>query len=988
MAKSIPAGWRIRVMLPVRGRLQQYELHSPVAFRCSQCRRDTSTRTVATLDWDWSTLVCEGCHGKLSAAKHGEPAGPIVLEPWKPSVPEPRKAPVMGKAVPAASARIPQQKREGWRGTPQALRRNLKQLAVILRERAAGSALNFDEQRALKALADDPVLPVALRYAEALVEGEAMAGNRGRGVPSYGRTLTQQRIAAVRQWENRYYARLTHARRMTVVPERLSVLVLRTIVGEKYDRALSAVLRQRGLRPDALNAPAARLWSWLVKADSDQAYGVSALPQAVRQLLNMHDKAFAQVVMADAAGTRPEAALEHPALVERWAAGVGEVELRLRSVRNQCAKSLAKPVKKGERGNGFRKLEAAVRAYALASARAQKADFLLKELRLQVELTYRQEKFQRFRIARLEEAAEAIYRADPALAAEVKRASAEHRATCSRWSARDPCVSCAPQVVALVRERLSLSGKASKSTEEATEPTVLNGAAPDAEDATCAGDWNSFICSDLRRQVPARAGRLVGVTEVRYDAGSGRFGFAWVTEHGELRTGTDRAINGHDASVQAACHTALDLGGGLSSVQVICRDERAASVVNHVVSTRYVPDELGFPVTERTRKLLKALTGCRGKVVASVNTCIGSHRGPVRAEHLAVLVLGAGSKQGGAEKVKAAADRISNELRDLAQSPEPESSEKIGQARWMPGGFDAGELRWRAALRRVHLVGGWTVLPDGLQSPVADRQPLRLVVDHPSRKLAPVRTESEVLLRRVGGQWELHGIDWPRGMLPGTLVTYRWRPGEKLIRAGSELLPHPSRIDELTYRHRYDIQVVTRENVPGADQEGTRPDLSDAGWVMRTLRTLGHLSADGSAVLAEAALVRNCLELGLPEDRTERIHATVEQLIRERRIRRVAGSLDRTGQPSYPPRRGESRVDLLRYAPRVEHVAPPPDHRGVEQPNRRDHWVSGFVRRLPPGAHASDEQMDAHREAVRAAEVVDRPLPDGYTYVRRHRRGR
>ncbi|MFI7609395.1 hypothetical protein ACIBTV_30380 [Micromonospora sp. NPDC049366] len=245
-----------------------------------------------------------------------------------------------------------------------------------------------------------------------------------------------------------------------------------------------------------------------------------------------------------------------------------------------------------------------------------------------------------------------------------------------------------------------------------------------------------------------------------------------------------------------------------------------------------------------------------------------------------------------------------------------------------------------------------------------------------------------MLLRSIKGRWELHGLEWPGGLLPGTLVTFRWRPSDNVIRASTDLLPRPKRIDELTYRHRYDIQVVVRENAPGADQDGAVPDLSDTGWVMRTLRKLGHLSPDGSAILAEQALVRNCLDLGLPRHRADRIHPAVEYLIHERRLGRVRGSLDRDGLPNYPPRPREARAALLRYVPQVVSIAPQSQPQHENQAPRRDHWVAGFVRRLPAGAQATPEQVDAHREAIRAAEVVDRPLPEGYTYVRRHRRAR
>lgn len=122
--------------------------------------------------------------------------------------------------------------------------------------------------------------------------------------------------------------------------------------------------------------------------------------------------------------------------------------------------------------------------------------------------------------------------------------------------------------------------------------------------------------------------------------------------------------------------------------------------------------------------------------------------------------------------------------------------------------------------------------------------------------------------------------------------------------------------------------------------------------------------------------------------RIERIPPAVAGLIQDRRITRVRGGLDSEGLPSCPARTGQTPVDLLRYAPRVVPVGLAADQRKAKPAPRHDHWVDGFVRRLPAGAHASAESIEAHREAVRAAQIVDRALPDGFTYVQRHHRAR
>ncbi len=182
--------------------------------------------------------------------------------------------------------------------------------------------------------------------------------------------------------------------------------------------------------------------------------------------------------------------------------------------------------------------------------------------------------------------------------------------------------------------------------------------------------------------------------------------------------------------------------------------------------------------------------------------------------------------------------------------------------------------------------------------------------------------------------------------------------------------------------------MVTRQNAPGADQDRAVPDLSDMSWVLRTLRLLGYLDADGEAILAEDALVRNCEEAGMPRRRLGGIEEAVEKLILAGHVTRVEGSVDPDGRPWYPPRPGSVRTSLLRYKPRVQALPrqSSPYGSGEGHGNRREHWVSGFVRRLPPGASPSEQQIEAHRQAVAAAEVMDRELPAGYTFVRPHQR--
>ncbi|MGA3563759.1 hypothetical protein [Melissospora conviva] len=327
-----------------------------------------------------------------------------------------------------------------------------------------------------------------------------------------------------------------------------------------------------------------------------------------------------------------------------------------------------------------------------------------------------------------------------------------------------------------------------------------------------------------------------------------------------------------------------------------------------------------------------------------------------------------------------------------------EADQAVGRTRageeaegaWWLDGEDSpqGCLSWRAALYRMHLDGNWCPVPDGKALHDWTGRPLRLHFRHEGSAGPGAEHPQQVTLRRRGGQWELAGVSWPDNLLPGTYVILTWELHRNLVLAHTTLLSEPEQVDGLRYEHQYNAQVVTRQNAPGADQDRAVPDLSDLSWVLRTLRLLGYLDAKGEAILAEDALVRNCEEAGMPRRRLGGIEEAVEKLILAGHVTRVQGSVDPDGRPWYPPRPGSVRTPLLRYKPRVQALPRQsnPYGSGEGHGNRREHWVSGFVRRLPPGASPSEQQVEAHRQAVAAAEVMDRDLPPGYTFVRTHQR--
>ncbi|MET7805029.1 hypothetical protein [Micromonospora chersina] len=957
MASRPPSGYQIRKVHPTLGELQRYTLNKPLTFRCSRCQRTNMSSSVVTIGGDWSRLLCGHCYG--GSVGSGKSVAPKA------------------KAAGTSARAQPETHRPA---SP--LPRDMVWLAALHRSVAERKELSPSEQELYRRRAGEPSSIAAIRYAEGLLEIEVRIAELtgGRAAETLSRTrdeLALRRVEASESFRaSRRHVRGEHASADSR-PESLPTQVVRDVAGSTFDAALAQVLRRRGLRLVDLDPPATDIWAWLRRHEKPVAPEV---PAEVKRLRKLSQADFSREAVADVNRWQYDEALAHPAVAEQWAACADEILAET----ERAYRSLQADPSGGRGKEVATRLRRAGETHARASARCLEAQLMVEDLQVQAIRIHRARGMPKLRSDCLAEATRAVRKSDSELARQVDRAIEEHRRGCPQRRDCEGRAGCVSSIVEALRFRLA-AVELPDNEPPAPNARPVEGVSS-TELARCGHERVAFICPDLLKQVPTDLARVIGVVDLAY-RGEGRFGFAWVTEYGELGTGAEHAINEHDAWLHATTRGVLDLGGDLSNVHIACRDERAASVVRCVVGARLVPDALGFPVSERTRDLLAALVARSGKTFVDADRCPGPHRGSTAAQRLATVVLEAGRETGGAQAVKSLADEISEDLRETAESRAqlPRLAE-AGQ--WSPAGSKAGELRWTAAVGRAQINGGWCAIPAGMATPPAAGSRLRLAVHHPGHAERDGRAESDVLIRHVGGRRELHGVVWPPGLLPGTLVSFSWRPGGDAILAGTELLPRPERVDELTYRHRYDIRVVVRETAPGAEQGAGVPDLSDAGWVMRTLRKLGHLSPDGSAILAEKALVRNCRELGLPQSRVGRIHPAVEDLIRERRIGRVRGSLDRNGLPSYPPRAGESRVELLRYVPKVVSLAPHPDHRQEARSPRRDHWVDGFVRRLPAGAHASAEQIEAHREAIRAAEVVDRPLRDGFTYVRRHRRAR
>lgn len=272
----------------------------------------------------------------------------------------------------------------------------------------------------------------------------------------------------------------------------------------------------------------------------------------------------------------------------------------------------------------------------------------------------------------------------------------------------------------------------------------------------------------------------------------------------------------------------------------------------------------------------------------------------------------------------------------------------------------------RLALTRADLDGGVCPVPGEIAKRITHPEAVPVVLDHRLYGLEAARRTFTAAVE----QEQIGDVPWPEDVRPGTLVTVSWQPAGQELHLRTTLLDEPLRVDGIDYFHDYDPRAVTRDGEPGR---------SNRGRVLSAVRRQGRVFDDGSAVFPEAGLAAAC-RLGRGAKGTFLLRNAVDQLLREGYVTRVDGSLSPTGEPSYPPADGEEPAPMLFYAPLVEPAPYPGD--GAE---RREHWVNGFVRKLPPGAQASPRQLSLHQQAMES-EQIDEPLAPGYTFVKKHHR--
>ncbi|WP_444947133.1 hypothetical protein [Micromonospora ureilytica] len=950
--------YRITRVYPARGELQRFLLDQPITLRCSECQQTSMSSSVVTVSGDWGKLLCIRCY---SPAKTDVAVG---TEPKPTAAPPPPQ--------PVASP----------------LPRDMMWLASLHRTVAEGGKLAPAERKILKARAGRPASIAAMRYAEVLVDSEARVADvsgdaeLARKLTGVRDILAQSCQAAGLAFKDEYQRERAALDAEPTIPEPLETAVVRAVTGDRFTAALTQALKRRSLREQALERPTTDVWRWLDEHEGSQW---RSLPSGVRRMCRLDPSAFTRKAFIDVNGLNCDPNLAHEAVAQQWVSCASEIVSALMRARESLEselRSASPPARAALRAQ----LQQSEETYARGSARCLEARLIVGHLHLRAVRKFGTQGMRKLRADCLAEATKTVVQADPVLGAIVAEACREHRVACPAVDAAHPCADCPPSVTDVVRERMSQAQVVDVPRQLAKrEPQQP----PEMEKTEQPSD-GLFACEELLKNFADQEKLSLVILECQTGPDDGTFGYAWLARDGSHGQGAGTALNDLDQMVHALCSTALLIRETASSVRLVSRHLRAVNVVHLTLRSGAIYTPLDTTLSEGTRKLLRRVAERPHGIAVSIDTCEQRHRGSLRAEELARLaaLVTDGRADGRQDESLLGPEVAPRALVSSTPGRLVGPDDEAGAARWLTANGGQGvEMSWRVALHRVYLDNNWCPLPDGRMPDGEDGRHLRLYLNHNSEDTS-YKPVQRVALRQRGVRWELAGLTWPASLAPGTLITFTWRLTQGFVTGDTTPLPIPERIDGVYFTHEYDPHVVTRQHAPGADQYDCVPDLTDTGWALHTLRKLGYLTEDGEAVLAEDALVDNCLRLGLPNRRAAGIPDAVRRLLRARILDRVTGSQDSSGHPWYPPLARQPRVPLLRYRPRVEVVATRP-HTLVEgHPQRRPHEVVGFLRRLPPGAKASPEQEDAYREAVREARIVDRGLPDGITYVKPHHRAR
>lgn len=356
-------------------------------------------------------------------------------------------------------------------------------------------------------------------------------------------------------------------------------------------------------------------------------------------------------------------------------------------------------------------------------------------------------------------------------------------------------------------------------------------------------------------------------------------------------------------------------------------------------------------------------------------------------------------------------------------------------------GIDDSHAAWTVPLRLSNLLTGTLPVPARVAVSFGEQglagSSLRLALTHDGYDLDPDEANQSVTVPTEipdGAAVRLEGAQWPLEFFPGIVLTCIWPVGARIVRATSTLADEPVTIDGTVIEHRFDPRILTPETAPGQPWHGAgragggagstaarRPGpLSLKDRILAAVRTAGLLDEHGVAVLARSALAELVYGTGAGPNADAALTPVVTALVAAGVL--TCEFLPATGgalviwpvpvslsagtplaeallwRPITPvpagPRTGSDGAGGGRqglYGKQLETPEPlvpvPPRDPGPLHGFVLAYDVASFLRRLPPGAQASEEKRAEYRRRMarygKAAE-----LPNGFTLVTGHTRHR
>ncbi|OKI02183.1 hypothetical protein A6A06_14005 [Streptomyces sp. CB02923] len=319
------------------------------------------------------------------------------------------------------------------------------------------------------------------------------------------------------------------------------------------------------------------------------------------------------------------------------------------------------------------------------------------------------------------------------------------------------------------------------------------------------------------------------------------------------------------------------------------------------------------------------------------------------------------------------------------------------------------QIEWAQPLRLFHVLQECLPLPEHVVAELlpsgAPQRAVRIVLHHEGRNLPAAQSchDTCVTVDRQGTR--LDGVEWPLDLFPGIWLTFTWQRGSGVIHARTTMLPQPVTVDGELMEHRYDPRVLTRDGTQRlctgaepADEVVPSHRAVTTVQLLTAVRRLGLLDRFGCALLARTdlpAAVRAVTgEDGLE---TTGIESALSKLLGSELLSVAWGSRGADSSTHHPPRPGEPAVELVRYRPHRVDVegASFSEGSGLVPPASadravREHDVAGFLRRIGHlKKEATSEQRALYREDHRRFRLSGPDeLPDGFTYVRPHKRSR